>query len=42
MSQGKAPFLRRVILRNYKSIRECDVALGPLMLCRQDHDWRGQ
>jgi predicted ATPase len=32
MSQDKAPFLRRVILRNYKSIRECDVALGPLML----------
>ena len=32
MSQGKAPFLRRVALRNYKSIRECDVALGPLML----------
>ncbi len=32
MSQGKAPFLRRVVLRNYKSIRECDVALGPLML----------
>jgi predicted ATPase len=32
MSQGKAPFLRRVVLRNYKSIRECDVALGSLML----------
>ena len=32
MSQGKAPFLRRVALRNYKSIRECDVALGRLML----------
>ena len=24
------PFLRRVQLRNYKSIAECDVALGPL------------
>jgi predicted ATPase len=32
MSHDKAPFLRRVVLRNYKSIRECDVALGPLTL----------
>lgn len=32
MSQGKASFLTRVALRNYKSIRACDVALGPLML----------
>ena len=26
------PFLRRVILRNYKSIKECDVILGRLMI----------
>jgi predicted ATPase len=32
MSKQKPPFLRRVTLHNYKSIRECDVALGPLML----------
>ncbi|MBU4273664.1 MAG: AAA family ATPase [Planctomycetes bacterium] len=32
MSQGKSPFLRRVALRNYKSIRECNVELGQLML----------
>ena len=32
MSQGNAPFLRQVALRNYKSIRECHVALGPLTL----------
>jgi len=30
MSEGSPPFLRRVVLRNYKSIRECDVSLGPL------------
>jgi predicted ATPase len=30
MSEGTPPFLRRVVLRNYKSIRECDVSLGPL------------
>jgi len=32
MGEAKAPFLRRVLLRNYKSIRQCDVTLGPLML----------
>src|SRR4030065_2679777 len=32
MTQGKAPFLERVALRNYKSIRECDVDLGSLTL----------
>lgn len=31
MNDANIPFLRRVILRNYKSIRECDVSLGPLM-----------
>lgn len=30
MSEPTPPFLRRVILRNYKSIRECDVSLGRL------------
>ncbi len=30
MSEPKPPFIRRVILRNYKSIRDCDVTLGPL------------
>ncbi len=30
MSEAKPAFLRRVKLRNYKSIRECDVSLGPL------------
>lgn len=32
MSEPKPPFLRRVKLRNYKSIRQCDVSLGPLTL----------
>jgi len=32
MSEPKAPFVRRIILRNYKSIKECDVSLGPLTL----------
>ena len=32
MTEVKAPFLRRFILRNYKSIKECDVSLGPLTL----------
>ena len=32
MNEHKAPFLRRVLLRNYKSIQECDVSLGSLML----------
>jgi len=32
MSEPKPPFLQRIILRNYKSIRNCDVALGPLAL----------
>ena len=27
---SEAPFLTRVVLRNYKSIATCDVALGPL------------
>lgn len=31
MNEPKPPFIRRVALRNYKSIRECDVALGPLV-----------
>ena len=31
MTGPTAPFLRRVILRNYKSIKECDVSLGRLM-----------
>ncbi len=30
MSEPKPPFLRRVKLRNYKSIRQCDVSLGRL------------
>lgn len=30
MSEPRPPFVRRVILRNYKSIKECDVSLGPL------------
>jgi len=32
MSDVKSPFLRRVVLRDYKSIRACDVTLGPLTL----------
>ena len=32
MSEIKAPFLRQVILKNYKSIQACDVKLGSLML----------
>ena len=32
MSEVKRPFVKRIVLRNYKSIRECDVALGPLTL----------
>jgi predicted ATPase len=32
MGEPKSPFLRRVVLRNYKSIQECDVSLGPLTL----------
>src|SRR3989304_9452656 len=32
MSDPRPPFVRRVILRNYKSIKECDVSLGPLTL----------
>ncbi len=32
MSEIKPPFIRRVVLRDYKSIRECDVTLGPLTL----------
>ena len=32
MSEPVTPFVQRVILRNYKSIRECDVSLGPLTL----------
>ena len=32
MSDYRPPFIRRVILRNYKSIQECDVNLGPFML----------
>ena len=32
MSDVKPPFVRRVVLRDYKSIRECDVTLGPLTL----------
>ncbi len=31
MGESKAPFLKRVVLRNYKSIKHCDVTLGPLM-----------
>jgi len=30
MGRANDPFIRRVRLRNYKSIRECDVSLGPL------------
>ena len=30
MSEPVTPFVQRVILRNYKSIRHCDVSLGPL------------
>ncbi len=32
MSEPVTPFVQRVILRNYMSIRECDVSLGPLTL----------
>ena len=32
MSDVKPPFIRRVALRDYKSIRMCDVALGSLTL----------
>ena len=32
MSDSRLPFLRRVRLRNYKSIPDCDVELGQLML----------
>jgi len=32
MNEQKIPFLKRVVLRNYKSIQECDVSLGSLML----------
>ena len=32
MSDVKPPFVRRVVLRDYKSIRQCDVMLGPLTL----------
>jgi len=32
VSDSNAPFMRRVILRNYKSIKQCDVELGALML----------
>src|SRR3972149_4511953 len=32
MSEPRLPFVRRVILGNYKSIKECDVSLGPLTL----------
>jgi len=31
MSGIKAPFIRRVVLDNYKSIKHCDVSLGPLV-----------
>ncbi|HUT92542.1 MAG TPA: AAA family ATPase [Thermoguttaceae bacterium] len=30
MGEPSQPFVRRVVLRNYKSIKECDVSLGPL------------
>lgn len=30
MGEPSQPFIRRVVLRNYKSIKECDVSLGPL------------
>ena len=29
---SKAPFIRRVRLRNYKSIGRCDIRLGPLAI----------
>ncbi len=32
MSEPVTPFVKRVILRNYMSIRECNVPLGPLTL----------
>lgn len=32
MGELVTPFVQRVILRNYKSIRQCDVTLGPLTL----------
>jgi len=32
MRDSVEPFLRRVVLRDYKSIRECDVSLGPLAI----------
>jgi len=32
MSDIKPPFVRRVVLRDFKSIRECDATLGPLTL----------
>ncbi len=32
MSEPVTPFVRRVMLHNYKSIRKCDVTLGPLTL----------
>jgi len=32
MGEPVTPFVQRVILRNYKSIRQCDVSLGPLTL----------
>jgi len=32
MSQSVVPAVRRVVLRDYKSIRECDVSLGPLAI----------
>ena len=32
MGEPNQPFVRRVVLRNYKSIKECDVSLGPLTL----------
>ena len=32
MSEEKLPLVHRVVLCDYKSIRECDVSLGPLTL----------
>jgi len=32
MYEARGPFVRRVVLRNYKSIKECNVLLGPLSL----------
>ncbi len=29
---SKPPFINRVKLRNYKSIAQCDVSLGPLAI----------